>query len=149
MRRQDLGPWPAQLHKVLQGAPRTFAFGPVLALANRDQCARRLLQERGHVGIGRWLFQAQRFCQSARRRHAKPGRVHKGIEFKQIKPRKIGVAEPVSDKRRIQYQQRRIGRSHDCVAFGDSLSRTIRAGKPSARMAGMQRGKGQRRRGKR
>ncbi len=139
MRREDAGPGPAQAGERLQRAPCALPLGPVGTGTAGHQCAGGLLQEARHIVIARRFGQGEGMGEASRRGHAEPRRMDEGEQFQQIQPGQVGIAEPRCHQRRVEQQQRRIGRSHHRLSLAHAGSR-FPTPQPATGMAGVQRG---------
>ena len=89
-------------------------------------------------------FNRERMGQAARRWHHEPGRKDKGIKFKHVEPRQIGIAQPAGHQRRTQHDQRGVGRRDNRIALAD-FARAARIVDPAPAKTGVQRRQCQRR----
>ena len=142
--RQQRGPGPAHLHQRLQRAPRAFAFGPVGAFAGGKQGCRRCLQQRRDGIVAGRFGKVQSMGQPLGRRHHEARWMDEGIEFQQIQPRQVWIAQSAGHQRRVEQDQRRVSRRHDRVALGQAARHPAAVAEPAAAMAGMKGGKGKR-----
>ncbi len=138
VRREHLRPRPAHTHQRLQRAPCAFALGPVLGFAPREQRAGGLLQQGRNRIVVRRLGQAECVRQALGRRHDETSRMHEGIELEQVKAREVGIAEPRRHQRRVEHQQRSVGRGHDRLALAERAGDPGGVAQPGSGMAGVE-----------
>ena len=130
-------PGPAQPCKRSGGCPGVFAFGPVRFFEMREQRARSLKQHRRRALIIGRNIEAKRRGKTLGRRHHEGRRVHEGEEFEQVEPRQFGIAEPLSDERRVQQYHRGFGGLRDRLTAPDTPYAPVGRGDPDTGMACM------------
>jgi hypothetical protein len=132
-------PGPAQPMEGLRRSPCSLPFRP-LGAEPAQQVRSRLQQESRRLGIALRRIQPERMRQPLGRRHREPRRMDEGEKLQQIEPRQLRIAEPLSDQRRIQHDQRRLRRPRDRLPAPQPLHTPVRQRHPDAAMGCVERG---------
>ena len=139
-RRDQRCPGPAQAGQALRGGPGALPLGPV-AIRHGEQRRGRIAQERGDRILLYRHGEIDGACQPLGRRHREPRREEKGIEFEQVEPGQVGIAQPLTRQRGVEQNHRRFRRDADRLA-ARHRTRPLRRGDPDAAMAGVESGMG-------
>lgn len=104
----------------------------------------RLADRSRDIGLLFWRSQAESLGEASRCRDNELRRMDEGEKLQQVQTGQIGIAEPLSQKRRIEQDMRRFRNPADRLAFADRAGFAIARADPDAAMAGMKRWIGER-----
>ena len=141
----DSAPRPAQARKCLRRCPCAFALGPLECGHSFHQCCRDQPQHGRRATFIDRRRNRQCLGKPLDCRHDEPRRMDEREQLEQIEAVKIGIAQPLSDERRIEQNDRRFGCFRNGFPASDP-ARAIVVGDPDAAVACVKRGVGQRRR---
>jgi hypothetical protein len=132
----DRRPGPAQPEQRLRRGPRAFALGPV-TVGDIEQRLRRAEQERRDLRIVGRHRQPGDAREALGRRHRELAGTQERVEFEQVEPGQLGIAEALPDQRRVEQDDGGVRRDPDRLAAPDR-ARLLPGRDPDAGMAGVQ-----------